>query len=119
MVCYDDPQSCPKKYLFDASFRKNLANALNSAIVAVINKEMLTSPEAFLQKARRLRKCALQVRLFLYVILRRPFQVNTAGAIYADEQRIFREDFSQPPTSQPTSRSSSEESQTEQVNPNV
>jgi spermidine synthase len=61
MVCYDDHKNCPQSYLFSKSFRKHLANALNSAIVAVTNKEVLTSPEMFLRKAQNLRECALHV----------------------------------------------------------
>ncbi|KAI6182458.1 hypothetical protein M3Y97_00382200 [Aphelenchoides bicaudatus] len=74
-VCYDDLSNCPKSYLFSTSFRKHLANALNTAIVAVTNKELLISPEAFLCKAQSLRAQSLLV--------------NTAGAVYADEQRVF------------------------------
>lgn len=77
MVCYDDPQTCPKSYLYSPEYRKFLANALNSAIIgkfklkynalvfkdclAVTNNDVPTSPDTFLQRARELREVALQV----------------------------------------------------------
>ncbi|KAI6192653.1 hypothetical protein M3Y96_01249700 [Aphelenchoides besseyi] len=60
IVCYDKPYESPKSYLLEPSFRKFLARALNSAIMATTCAENIQAPDVLFRRAKELRLRALK-----------------------------------------------------------